>query len=555
MSLHPQPITPVPDQTARIAQAAFPKGNVLMKMRDELGAIYQDQEFAHLFSKRGQPAEAPWRLALITVMQFAEGLSDRQAAEAVRGRIDWKYTLSLELDNPGFDASVLCEFRTRLLEGGAEQLLLDTLLTRFRELGLLKARGRQRTDSTRVLAKVRALNRHELVGETMRHALDVLAVVSPDWLRSHSQPEWLERYAHRAQDDRLPGKKEERRALSEAIGADGVSLLAAIYSTDAPSWLREVPAVDLLRRVWVQNYYQSGGDTKWRTEEDGIPPSSLFISSPYDPDAHYARKRTTQWVGYKAHLTETCDDDLPHLITHVETTPAPTADGDVTPEVHRSLEERGLLPATHVVDTGYLDAGLIVDSRKEYGVDLLGPTRGDYHWQAREGKGFDAQHFEIDWEKKVATCPEGCTSISWTPAVDKRTNDVIKAKFSTADCRTCPSRDLCVRSTKKYIRRTITIRPREQYEALQARREREGTREYAREYAKRAGIEGTISRGIRRCRLRRSRYIGLAKVQLEHVLMAAGLNLMRAGEWFAGITRPKTRRSPFVTLMAQAATA
>ncbi|HEV2125605.1 MAG TPA: transposase, partial [Chloroflexota bacterium] len=274
MSLHPQPITPVPDQTARVARAAFPKGNVLMKMRDELGAVYQDETFAHLFPRRGQPAEAPWRLALVTVMQFAEGLSDRQAADAVRGRIDWKYALGLELDDPGFDASVLCEFRARLLGGGEGQLLLDTLLTRFRQLGLLKARGRQRTDSTHVLAKVRALNRYELVAEAMRHTLEVLAVAAPDWLRAHAQPQWLERYTHRAQDDRLPGKQQERQTLAEVIGADGVALLAAIYSADAPAWLREVPAVDLLRRVWVQNYYQSGGGTKWRTEETGIPPST-----------------------------------------------------------------------------------------------------------------------------------------------------------------------------------------------------------------------------------------------------------------------------------------
>ncbi len=554
MSLHPQPVNPVPEQTARVERAAFPKGNVLMKMRDELGVIYEDEVFAHLFPKLGQPAEAPWRLALITVMQFAEGLSDRQAADAVRGRIDWKYALGLELDDPGFDASVLCEFRARLLEGGAGQLLLDTLLARFRQLGLLKARGRQRIDSTHVLAKVRALNRHEVVRETMRHALDVLAVASPDWLRAHSRPEWPERYAHRAQDDRLPGKKEERRALSETIGADGVALLAAIYSADAPVWLREVPAVDLLRRVWVQNYYQSEGSTRWRSDDD-IPPSSLFLSSPYDQDAHYAKKRTTQWVGYKVHLTETCDDDVPHLITHVGTTPGPTADGEVTPEVHRALSDKDLLPRTHIVDTGYLDAKLIVDSGEEYGVDLLGPVRGDYHWQAREDKGFDAQHFQIDWEKGAATCPEGHTSISWTPAVDKRTNDVIKVKFSTKDCRPCPSRELCVHSQKKYVRRTITIRPRGQYEALQARREREDTPEYAREYARRAGIEGTISRGIRSCGLRRSRYLGLAKVRLEHVLTAAGLNLMRAGEWFEGITRPKTRRSPFASLMAHPATA
>src|SRR5215510_9137947 len=134
-----------------------------MQVADRLGTIDQDAQFAALFPRRGQPAEAPARLALVTVLQFAEGFSDRQAADAVRGRIDWKYILGLELTDPGFDHTVLSEFRTRLLTGGAERLLLDTLLTRLRAQGLLKPRGRQRTDSTHILAAIRVLNRLERV--------------------------------------------------------------------------------------------------------------------------------------------------------------------------------------------------------------------------------------------------------------------------------------------------------------------------------------------------------------------------------------------------------
>src|SRR5262249_13869373 len=145
MSLHPQPFTAVPPETARVPGAAFRQGNLYMRMRDEIGAIYEDGAFASLFSTRGQPAEAPWRLALVAIMQYAEGLSDRQAADAVRSRIDWKYMLGLELSDPGFDASVLSEFRGRLVGGGAEELLFNTLLERFRERKLFQARGRQRT--------------------------------------------------------------------------------------------------------------------------------------------------------------------------------------------------------------------------------------------------------------------------------------------------------------------------------------------------------------------------------------------------------------------------
>lgn len=547
--LRPQPVGPVPDETARIAHAAFPKGHPYLRLADELGSLFTDETFAALFPTHGHPAFAPWRLALVTILQFAEGLADRPAADAVRGRIDWKYVLRLELADPGFDASVLSEFRTRLIEGSAESLLLDTLLGWCREQKLLTARGRQRTDSTHVLAAVRALNRIEVVGETMRHTLNSLAVVAPDWLRLHALPDWVKRYDRRAEDDRLPASNAARDTLALTIGADGYALLRTIYATSAPLWLREVPAVQTLRQVWVQQYQLVEETVQWRAA-DTIPPATTFISSPYDRDAHYAKKRTTQWVGYKVHVTETCADDRPHLITDVETTPAPTADGEMTPVILAALAQRELLPAIHLVDTGFLDAALLVSSRKDYQVELVGPTRSDYHWQAREGTGFAAAHFQVDWEQQHATCPAGHTSISWTPAVDKRTNQVIKIKFSSRDCRPCPHRSLCTRSQVKHPRRTITVRADAEFHALQAARQREGTAAFAAAYAKRAGIEGTLSRGIRTCRLRQIRYIGLAKTRLGHLLTAVALNFLRLSEWFADIPRAKTRRSPFVTLMA-----
>src|ERR687894_1510024 len=204
MSLKPTPIGPVPELTAYVARAAFPGGNPYMTLRDTLGTFYDDARFAALFPDRGRPAEAPWRLALVTVLQFAEGLSDRQAADAVRGRIDWKYALGLALPDPGFDFSVLCEFRPRLVAGGLEQTLLDAMLARFRERGLLKARGRQRTDSTHVLAAVRAVNRLESVGETLRAALNALAAAVPEWLARPADAEWADRYGRRFEEWRPP---------------------------------------------------------------------------------------------------------------------------------------------------------------------------------------------------------------------------------------------------------------------------------------------------------------------------------------------------------------
>src|ERR1700759_4979446 len=228
MSMHPQEPPCIPEETCRVARAAFPTGTLCLHIADELGAIYNDSQFAPLFPRRGKPAEAPGRLALATVLQFVEGLSDRQAADAVRGRIDWKYALGLSLIDPGFDYSILSEFRSRLIEGGAERLLLDTLLQRLRDQGLVKAKGRQRTDSTHVLAAVRGLNRLERVGETMRAALNQLAVVAPQWLQALAPPVWYERYGRRVENYRLPKADKERLELAAAIGADGDQTLTPV---------------------------------------------------------------------------------------------------------------------------------------------------------------------------------------------------------------------------------------------------------------------------------------------------------------------------------------
>jgi transposase len=428
MSLRPRPADPVPESTARVARAAFPQGNGYLRLRDELGPVYADDAFAPLFAVRGRPAEAPWRLALVLVLQFAEDLSDRAAADAVRSRIDWKYLLGLELTDPGFDASVLSEFRARLAAGDAALSLLDTLLARCRAAGLLRARGRQRTDSTHVLAALRVLNRLECVGETLRHALNALAAAAPDWLRPHLAPvwdTWAERYGARFDAPRLPKDEAAREALAVAIGADGYRLLRAVSAPDSPDWLRAVPAVETLRQVWVQQYHapeppdapdapESAGPPRWRASTD-LPPAAQMIHSPHDVEARFSIKRETKWTGYKVHLTEVCDPDAPHLITHVETTPATTQDVERLGPIHAALAAKGLLPREHLVDTGYVDAEGLVRSEADYAVRVLGPAHPDHSWQARAGQGFDVAHFALDWDRRRATCPLGQTSVKWSP--------------------------------------------------------------------------------------------------------------------------------------------
>ena len=232
MLLPSQPLPSVPDDTGRIAGAAFRRGNPYVLLRDRLGAVFADADFADLYPKLGQPAYALWRLALVTLMQFREGLSDRQAADAVRGRIDWKYLLALDLADAGFDFSVLCEFRGRLLQHEATERLLSRLLDAAREDGLLKARGCQRTDSTYVLAAVRCLNRLEVVGEPLRAALNAIAVAAPDWLRGIARPDWHDRYDRRVEDMRLPDTPPKREAYAAQVGTDGFALLDALDTDD-----------------------------------------------------------------------------------------------------------------------------------------------------------------------------------------------------------------------------------------------------------------------------------------------------------------------------------
>lgn len=545
MSLHAPLFYQIPDQTVAIAQAAFPKGNAYMRMRDALGPIYTNPDFAHLFPKDGQPAHAPAHLALITIMQFAEGLSDAQTADSVRGRIDWKYALALELTDPGFDSSILSEFRTRLIAGNAELLLFETMLTLFRDQGYVKARGRQRTDSTHILAAIHVLNRLENIGESLRHALNVLATTAPDWLTAWVPAAWFERYSRPLAEYRLPEGKDKRYSLAAQIGTDGRTLLTHISDPSAPTWLRDVPAVEILRQVWVQQFYANDPEEpmRWRVAED-LPPAPLLISSPYDPEARYSKKRETEWVGYKVHLTETCDAKLPHLITDVLTTPATTPDHAVIGIVQEQLAARDLLPSEHVVDAGYVTAERLVDSQQQQ-IDLVGPTTPEPGWQARAGEGFAASCFVIDWDAQHATCPQGKTSVKWKETTDCDTHDVVTIRFATADCRDCPLRPKCVASTRS---RSLTIRAHDSYVAVQAARQRQHTDGFKATYRTRAGIEGSISQGTRISDLRRSRYVGFVKTRLLHLLIGAAMNFMRLAAWLADVPHAQTRRSAFAKL-------
>jgi len=324
---------------------------------------------------------------VISILHFREGLPDRQAAEAVRSRIDWKYLLGLDLTDSGFNFSVLSEFRSRLIAGGAAERIFDRLLVHFKAQGWLMARGRQRTDATPVLAAIRTLNRLELVGRTLQHALTLLALVAPAWLRAHVSPDWFERYSKPLEDSRFPKEEAGRLALAEQIGQDGQHLLLSIEAESDMHWLERVPAVATLQHVWTQQYRLAMGQIHWRNT-DGVPPSAERLASPHDTEARYSTKRSVTWVGYKVHLTETCDAERPNLITHVETAVATEGDPVAVSQVHRALAQRALLPKEHLVDTAYGSGETLLTSTTDYDVELVCPVPPDTSWQAHEAHAF-----------------------------------------------------------------------------------------------------------------------------------------------------------------------
>jgi transposase len=544
MSLKPKPIEPVPEETARVVRSVHSKGHPYITLRDELGTIFQDEDFVDLFPTRGQPALSPWRLALVTILQFRENLTDRQAAEAVGDKLSWKYLLGLELTDPGFDFSVLSEFRGRLLEGQSEAILLEKLLTVCRELELVKAGGKQRTDATHVLAAIRVMNRLEQVAETLRAALNEIASEAPLWLQSVAPAEWYKRYGRRIEDDRLPQSKAGRDAYGQSVGEDGFHLLDLLAQPDAPAGLDRLPKIVALRLVWERHYERKGEKVRFKDMKE-LSSSPPGLESPYDTEARYRRRGKNKWVGYIGHVSESCDEENPFLITHVVTTTANLHEVHSTAAIHQALVDKGLPPSQHLVDSAYVDAELLVSSPQDHDISLVGPTRKDPSWQAKVEGAYDQYQFDVDWKKKLVRCPQGKTARSWRERTSKG-RSYIQIVFDKKDCFPCQARSLCTRSREQSRRLRLPLEP--QYKALKEARLRHASQEGKRLYNKRAGVEGSISQGVRAFGLRRTRYRGLAKTHLQHVATAAAINLDRLVAWFDEIPRGKTRTSRFLAL-------
>lgn len=553
----------IPEQTVLVARAAFPNGSVAMSARDHLGEVFTDEQFAAAFGVRGAPAESPGALALVTALQFTENLTDRQAAQMVARAIDWKYALGLELTDPGFDASVLSKFRTRLVEHSLEEQVFTRMLTVLAGEGLIGAGGRQRTDSTHVISAVRDLNRLELAGESVRACLEALSVAAPDWLTEVIDvAEWAHRYGPRIDSWRLPTSQAKKDRLAQIYGTDAVALLRAAFAAEAPTWLAEISAVQTLRVMLVQNYLITT-DSRGRevirrreTDTDGLPPAKFRITSPYDTDTRWAAKGDDLfWNGYKVHLTETCDHDdepdtttsdddasrpAPNLIVNVATTAATVPDVKATTSIHQQLHERGLLPGEHYLDSGYPSADTIAVAARTFGVTMVTPALLDQSAQARAGTGYDKTHFTIDFDTRQVTCPQQQTNTGWSPTIQRGT-DVIVVKFAGTTCNPCPARALC--TTAKRGGRQLTFYPRDLHHALTAARTQQTSDSWQDKYKLRAGIEGTINQALDITGIRHTRYRGLPKTRLQHLFSAIAVNLVRLHAWWSEHPLPTARTS------------
>ena len=309
--------------------------------------------------------------------------------------------------------------------------------------GSSKKRGQARTDSTHVLAKVRALNRTGHTIETMRLVLNTLATVAPEWLKAWVPDEWFERYSKRFEEFRLPKGKDKLKAIALEVGEDGFILLNKLYDPASPDYLASLPAVEFLRKMWLQQYWIEEGELRQRDAKN-LPPTSDLLASPYDPDARLGNKRSEKWTGYKVHVTETCDDDQPHLITHVETGKPNQHDNQRIPTIHQALAEKQILPERHLVDAGYMDGELLFGSQQDYGITLCGPVPTNNTWQAKTEGAYTINDFLIDWETEQVICPQGKRSSWWYQGLDKRNgNPLIFVKFAKDDCSACQRRQHC----------------------------------------------------------------------------------------------------------------
>lgn len=526
MCLKVQSPWPMPEETGRIGGILLEEKSTYRLIGDQLFEMLKEADFADLYPAEGQPGLSPVILAFVTAFQFMEKLPDRQAAESLRMRVDWKYALHLPLEYGGFDFSVLSEFRDRLIEGKAEGRVFEKLVEQIREMGLIKERGKQRTDSIAMLTKVRNLSRLELVVETLRLVVGELVKVNREWSEEVLPPSWEDKYGERFVMQRYSEKEWQEYELN--IGNDGQWLLKRLEDRSAPAELQDLPEVQILKTVWAQQFREETGQMVYQDlkKYDG----RTQIQTPHDPEARYSKKRHFEWVGDKVQVTETEDEDYPHLITDIVGTGSNRTDYEELPAIQERLEQRKCKPAEQYVDAGYMSGPNLAGSQKKQ-IDLIGPLPTVVTPQDLLPNGITQAQFQIDTIRNIVTCPQG--QVADHPTLVGHT---LHFQFSKQACNVCQLRLQCCTGKAG---RTIGIST--DYELLQQARLRQKTEAFKQDYHQhRSGIEGTLSALTRGNGMRVGRYIGQKKRNLQAVFTGCAANLKRTALWLAGV-RPQQR--------------
>lgn len=526
MSLQVHEPWPMPADTAAVGQTVLKGESPYRLIGEQLFEKIREADFADLYSPVGKPGLSPVILAFVSVFQFMEKLPDRQAAEAMRTRIDWKYAVHMPLDYVGFDFSVLSEFRDRLLKHEAEGRVFECLVAEFRAMGLVKERGKQRSDSTAMLTKVRKLSRVEMAVETLRLAVGAVLKHARGWAEEVLPPSWEARYGERFVLQRH--REQEWKQYEQQVGPDGQWLLARLEGEGAPAELGTLPEVQVLKTVWGQQFRAEEGQVTFQ-EVKGYD-GETQIQTPHDPEARYGKKRKKEWWGAKLQLTETEDEGYPHIITDIAVPSTAKTDYEALDAIHARLENRKLLPEAHYVDAGYMSGGNLGKSDARH-IDLIGPRPPISTPQSRLENGLTWEHFEIDLERSRVTCPAGHT-------VNKASQNetLVRFKFPDKVCAACALRPRCCTGKGG---RLIGVRPH--YAHLKKARARQQTEAFKKDYHQhRSGVEGSLSALVRGNGLRVSRYVGQAKRHLQALFTGCAANLGRVARWQAGL-RPQVR--------------
>jgi len=515
MSLQWELSRDVPEDTAAVGRTIFKEGHPYRQIGDHFDQLLPEENvFGPMYAETGRGAISPLLLSLVTVFQMLEKLADRYAADMVAARIDWKYALHLPLLYSGFHFTDLYAFRVRLLEHGEERLVFERILAKLKALGLIKQRGKMRTDSTHILAVVQRLTQLELVTECLRVAVQATAEVGSEWLDQTLPPAFVEAYSVRQREYGLSDAKVKHR-LAQA-GKDGYWFLTQVDQS-ASEAVQQLPEVEVLRTV-LQQQFPSGPDGPPAKR----PTGGDVIETPHETEARRATKRDQHWIGYKMQVTETCDDDLPHLIVDLEPTEALANDSPELRNVQARLEKQGTLPGEQQVDQGYMSGKNLVKSA-ELGIKLMGVPLND----TQGPPGFRQADFQIDEVAQRATCPGGQTSATWSARAHHAGEPpAIQIRFESKSCQQCQFWGICTRSPQG---RSLTLHPYRA--ALQARRAEAKTEAFREQLHLRAGIEATISELVRGHQTRRARYRGKAKLRLQAYFTATAVNLKRVLRW------------------------